>query len=630
MVSLQTSSGSHFCGGTLISDKWVLTAAHCGDVQQVQIGAHKLNGDVDPCVETIQVARTIPHPAYNDGTVENDISILELVRPSSYPVAQVNNNPDLELPETTLTISGWGTLNQNDFFLPETLQKVQVPVAEQSICKSQYGGGIVDSMMCAGFVGGGKDSCQGDSGGPLFDDATNTIVGITSWGNGCAQANYFGVYTRISSFDTWIKNVIGQVPPLSPTPMSPTVSPAQCSLSSDLLTYTGTVSFTESGVPCRPWSEEGWSVDGNACSNPDSDLGGPWCFVPETSITNWEYCNVGTPAAPICTNSQLTQPTQPPPSPPFPTPSPPPSPTPSPAAPTPQPPPSIDVCQEATRIVGGDDAAPREFPFIVSLQSFGTAYCGGTLISPTHVMTAAHCEVGVGEIAVMGMDQKSQMNVDGCVEKISVSQVITHPNYDGNTLENDIAILVLSQPSRYAAFVPSLSSNAPLAPTPVTAIGWGTLSSGGSSPDTLQKVTVPTVDRSECNDLYNGEILNTMICAGDVIAGGKDACQGDSGGPLITGTSSGGDATLVGITSWGYGCADSRYPGVYTDVSVFSGPGNFICSNIDDQHPSCGSTSRSSRTSTSPSFKGKAVNETPADVRSARSARTRSRGTRGL
>merc|ERR1712110_93906 len=97
--------------------------------------------------------------------------------------------------------------------------------------------------------------------------------------------------------------------------------------------------------------------------------------------------------------------------------------------------------------------------------------------------------------------------------------------------------------------------------------GWGTLESGGKQPDRLQEANVTIISRDDCNygsGKYNGKILESMICAGIPNVGGKDACQGDSGGPMVSLIN--GSFELVGATSWGIGCADGQFPGVYADV----------------------------------------------------------------
>merc|ERR1711953_1035624 len=111
---------------------------------------------------------------------------------------------------TMCTVTGWGTLSEGGFSLPNILHKVTVPVVSDADCNESYsssGYGIADSMICAGLPEGGKDSCQGDSGGPFTcgeSPETRELLGIVSWGIGCARAGYPGVYTEVSHFVEWI------------------------------------------------------------------------------------------------------------------------------------------------------------------------------------------------------------------------------------------------------------------------------------------------------------------------------------------------------------------------------------------------------------------------------------------
>jgi hypothetical protein len=114
-------------------------------------------------------------------------------------------------------VSGWGATAEGGSSAA-ILQKVRVPIVSNTTCNAAYGGGITANMLCAGLVEGGKDSCQGDSGGPLVvpDGSGWRLAGVVSFGNGCARPNFYGVYTRISSFTTWITSQVGAPP--TPTP----------------------------------------------------------------------------------------------------------------------------------------------------------------------------------------------------------------------------------------------------------------------------------------------------------------------------------------------------------------------------------------------------------------------------
>jgi len=222
------------------------------------------------------------------------------------------------------------------------------------------------------------------------------------------------------------------------------------------------------------------------------------------------------------------------------------------------------------RIVGGTEATRGEFPFIVQIKR-GSHYCGGSIVNANWIVTAAHCSVAsITGYSVVAGEHRLNQN-EGSEQERSVAQIIRHPNYNSNTLANDIAVWRVNSPFTLGSTYVRAATLATAGSTPsgnVIASGWGTLSSGGSLPNVLMKVTVPMVSDASCKSSYgSSSILAGMICAG---TGGRDSCQGDSGGPLISGS------TLVGVVSWGNGCALPNYPGVYTGVGYFR---NWINSN---------------------------------------------------
>merc|ERR1711915_25520 len=183
-------------------------------------------------------------------------------------------------------------------------------------------------------------------------------------------------------------------------------------------------------------------------------------------------------------------------------------------------------------------------------------------ISKKEILTAAHCTVGdnAGDIYV------------GNEEKVKVCGKREHESYSTKTLDNDFAVLTLCEELTFSEKVqpvclPSTEGQGSMYESgPAIVSGWGTLYSSGPRPENLQEVTVNMMTNGQCTsdpyDYSSNDITDNMICAAEP---GKDSCQGDSGGPLVM--ENGGKFTQVGVVSWGYGCADAKYPGVYARVT---------------------------------------------------------------
>ncbi len=198
------------------------------------------------------------------------------------------------------------------------------------------------------------------------------------------------------------------------------------------------------------------------------------------------------------------------------------------------------ACSAANRIVGGEQASKGQFPWQAALVSVGgkQPWCGGSLLSENWVVTAAHCTFDENSnnpsLEVLLGAHNWKRNRPRAQRRKAI-QIINHPDYNPNTLENDISLIKLDSPVNCKKRVSGvcLATSQPLAGTNVTVSGWGTLKSGGSQPKKLMHVTVPVVGHSQCNNWYGGQIDEpSMICAG-LKEGGKDSCQGDSGGSCL-------------------------------------------------------------------------------------------------
>ncbi|XP_073743417.1 transmembrane protease serine 9 isoform X3 [Callorhinus ursinus] len=527
-VSLKEGS-RHFCGATLVGDRWLLSAAHCFNHTKVELvrahlGTASLTGVGGNPVK-MGLKRLVLHPQYNPGILDFDVAVLELARPLGFntfiqPVCLPLAIQKFPVGRKCM-ISGWGNTQEGNATKPDILQRASVGIIDQKACSALYNFSLTDRMLCAGFLEGKVDSCQGDSGGPLAcEEAPGVfyLAGIVSWGVGCAQAGRPGVYTRITRLKGWILDTmsLGPLPTTGPPPATrPPSRTAAGPTVPGVLASRATLPATR-----RATSQ--------AASTVSTAAGG------QTPL----------PSAPGTTSGFQ--------------------------------PPDCGLAPVAamTRIVGGSAAGRGEWPWQVSLWLRRREHrCGAVLVAERWLLSAAHCFDVYGDpkqwAALLGTPFLS--GAEGQLER--VARIYKHPFYNLYTLDYDVALLELAGSVRRSRLVRPICLPEPTPRPPDGArcviTGWGSVREGGSMARQLQKAAVRLLSEQTCRRFYPVQISGRMLCAG-FPQGGVDSCSGDAGGPLACREPSG-RWVLTGVTSWGYGCGRPHFPGVYTRVAAVRG-----------------------------------------------------------
>uniref|UniRef100_A0A336MRV9 CSON005441 protein n=1 Tax=Culicoides sonorensis TaxID=179676 RepID=A0A336MRV9_CULSO len=426
-------TSQHVCGGTILNERWVLTAGHCvtelplpGTMQIVAGMTDMKNSNGLEKWQTIKVVERIVHPDYQGGVNPNDIALLRLET-----ALELNENVQkVALPakgsETsgTTILAGWGsTSTTTNPIMPTDLQRIDLPVVGLKECDAALTSlvgthPLADTNICTGPLSGGYSACSGDSGGPLLQKTANGIeqVGIVSWGIvPCGTKGAPSVYTGVSNFERKMKGFLSLI-----------------------------------------------------------------LVIITTGAAHPNKFHIG---------------------------------------------------YSGGRIVGGTNAAPGEFPYIVSIKwgfiGLLQHVCGGSILNENWILTAGHCLTELpfpGTIKIVaGMTDKYNSSGLENWQVIKVIERIVHPDYAGGVNPNDIALLRLETPLELNANVQTVNLPVPGSLTQGTGIlaGWGSTSTTTniSLPDNLQRVNVTIVDLDMCNEALNiliGDhpLATTNVCSG--------------------------------------------------------------------------------------------------------------------
>ncbi|XP_074259111.1 ovochymase-1 isoform X4 [Saimiri boliviensis] len=652
-VSLKLNE-HHFCGGSLIQEDRVITAAHCLDsLSEEQLknitvtsGEYSLF-QKDKQEQNTPVSKIIIHPEYNSCEyMSPDIALLYLKHKVKFgsavqPICLPHSDDKVE-PGILCLTSGWSKISKTSEY-SNVLQEMELPIMDDKTCntvlKSMNLPPLGRTMLCASFPGGGGDACQRDSGGPLVcrrGDGIWILAGVTSWIAGSAggsaplRNNYMkaslGIFSKVSELmdfitqdlltsganDRFLSHVFEDCKPQLTVLFGESRKMRYPHSKGDnyshnclyiwkilipedkiiLLKFTSL--DTEKQVGCDHdyvslQSSNGVLISkvyGNTVSSPlltetnkamvtfvsDKEDSGSGFELTFTAVQNSE--------AGVSESSNKTEPT-----------------------PTPQTNPIStakavlhDVCGIppfssqwlSRRIAGGEEACPHCWPWHVGLRFLGDYQCGGAIINPVWILTAAHCVQSKNNAfswTIIAGDHDRTLK-ESTEQVRRAKHIIVHEDFNILSYDSDIALVQLSSPLEYTSAVRPVClphSAEPLFSSEICAVtGWGSISRDGGLASRLQQIRVHVLERKVCEYTYYsahpGGITEKMICAGFATSGEKDFCQGDSGGPLVC-RHENGPFVLYGIVSWGAGCVQPWKPGIFARVMVFL---DWIHSKIND------------------------------------------------
>ncbi|XP_063076729.1 uncharacterized protein LOC134466782 [Engraulis encrasicolus] len=463
--------GRHFCGGSLINNQWILTAAHCFSGTSprglvVYLGRHA-QLTTNPSEVRRRVVRVIQHPRYQRRNNDNDIALLRLSSPVPFtdfirPVCLAAKDSAFHSGEDSW-VTGWGAVREGVRLpFPRRLQEVEVPVVGNRQCKCQNGiRRVTDNMICAGLQTGGKDSCQGDSGGPMVNVQNDVWIqsGIISWGFGCARPELPGVYTRVSRYQEWIRSQVTDG--LSPGFFSFLASGIDPDNS---YTCRGLPLPSRGGLTTKaPREDSSVNVCGTTPVNPrivggEDAPAGSW---------PWQVSLHGSGGSHFCGGSLINK----------------------------------EWVMSAAHCFSSANPAGL------------TVYLGRQAQQSSNPN-----EVSRSVIQIVLHPNYDTQTFDNDIALLKLSSPVQFTDF--------------IRPVCLAASGSVFNNGTDSWVTGWGTIGEG--GDPLPFPQTLQEVEVPVVGNRQCNCLNGvGSITGNMICAG-LLRGGKDACQGDSGGPMMS------------------------------------------------------------------------------------------------
>ncbi|XP_066260179.1 uncharacterized protein [Euwallacea similis] len=498
-----------FCGGSLISTRYVLTAAHCteGAVSiDVILGAYNISDSTETTRQRQRSVDYTNHPDWDRGSLTNDIAIIKLntaVQVNDYIQTIALTSGDDTFAGYEGTVTGWGVTSDVQKTITDILRYESNPILSNDACKSvdeNYDSVIQDTHLCLSGDGN-KSICEGDSGGPLTTG--NVQVGITSFNYQSCEAGKPSVFTRVSEFTQWIQDNSDVV----------IVNSFKSEMTRRIMSFKSVIFICASLWICIFGQEIGLQE-----------------LI--TTLASLDEIPVKQSSSPFKFNKDKSPSTI------------------------------------TKRIIGGDVATPHAYPFQVALYVYvysALYFCGGSLITNEFVMTAAHCVDGATNfIAVLGAhDLKTQ---EDNRLAFNTSTFIIHNGWNSNTLQNDIALIKLPERVTFNSYISPVTMASGIdtyAGLTSRVLGWGKTTYGSLS-DVLRYVDAPVITNEQCSsyDEYTAYIVNHHLCTeGNGTVG---SCNGDSGGALLV------NDTQVGIVSFGVEDCTAGLPSVYTRITAFN------------------------------------------------------------